>query len=424
MMIMDKMVDVIVIGAGIAGSVLSKAMAERGWSTLLLDRQPFPRHKVCGEFLSPESQGMLARLGLLKEVLALSPSVITRTRISLVGGGVIELPLPGSALGVSRFLLDETLHQAAASSGAAFRERVVVTGVRRCGEGYAVSVRSGKQREELRSRSVIAAWGGGGIAAGVADGGASARGSVGGASVGVADRGISARGSVGGASAGVAKGGLSARGSVGVKMHYRMIGVEASELDSLDAVELYFFRGGYLGLNSVEDGKINVAALLKLEDIPKLHRSVGGMLEEAMRRHPVLMKRMVGLTALPDTAAAVSPVRVSLNASAWQDIPLVGDALCRIPPLCGDGMSMALRSAELCSFYADGYLRGELSLLQWERKYSTAIKNEFSRPLWWGRVAHAMLGSPLLSRALPGLARLAPRAARGMIRATRLRIKW
>ncbi|RJX38872.1 NAD(P)/FAD-dependent oxidoreductase [Paenibacillus pinisoli] len=401
--------DAAVLGAGIAGSAAAKALASRGWSAVLLDRQRFPRHKVCGEFLSPESLETLARLGLLEPVQSLSPSRITQTSLFLENGGVIRIPLPDAALGVSRYSLDSAFHREASAAGASIREGAVVLSVERLDGHYELIVRCGGETEVLRARAVIAAWGGAGLTGILPDGRerSSERRMEGPARN---SRGQSARHSA------------QAPGLVGVKMHY--LSADSAALASGgDSVELYFFRGGYAGINGVEDGKVNIAALLERGDIPLNHRSVPAMLEEAARRHPALRERMAALSPLPDSAAAVSPVRISMRPAAWSGIPLIGDAICRIPPLCGDGMSMALRSAELCSAYADGYLRGEFSLSEWEREYKAAIAREFSRPLRWGRFAESLLSSALLSRALPALARLAPRAARGMIQSTRLRIR-
>ncbi|MEK3882945.1 FAD-dependent oxidoreductase [Paenibacillus sp. PL2-23] len=400
---MNRVYDVVVLGAGIAGCAAAKLLAERGRTVMLLDRHKFPRHKVCGEFLSPEAQGTLARLGLLKDVLGLGPSRMSRTAIHLRSGGVLDLPLPGTALGVSRWLLDERLQLAAKSAGADFRDGAIVTSVTRRGDYYAVQVRSGKASEELLVRAVIGAWGGAGVSLGdwqeEAEEGA-----------------------------GRSKRERKGASALGVKMHYRFgretedsgVTREKGNRGRSEGVELYFFRGGYIGLNAIEAGKINVAALLDPDDIPALHKNVPAMLEEAIGRSPRLADRMSGSMPIMGSSAAVSPVRISYRPLPWKGMPLVGDAICRIPPLCGDGMSMGLRSAELCVSYTERYLQGELTLAQWERDYSAAITAEFSGPLRSGRIAQTLLEMPLLSHVLPLLARLAPGAARGLIRATRL----
>ncbi|WJH33351.1 FAD-dependent monooxygenase [Paenibacillus sp. CC-CFT747] len=78
---MEACYDVAVIGAGIAGSAVSKLLADKGWKTLLLDRRTFPRHKVCGEFLSPEALSMLEGLGVKPEIEARNPAILTKARL-------------------------------------------------------------------------------------------------------------------------------------------------------------------------------------------------------------------------------------------------------------------------------------------------------------------------------------------------------
>ena len=101
--------DVVVVGAGLAGSGIAAALAQRGWDVLLIDRDRFPRHKVCGEFLSPEAQHSLQALGLLDEVAVLGPVPLHAAAITTPGGATVEMALPADAWGLSRYALDARL---------------------------------------------------------------------------------------------------------------------------------------------------------------------------------------------------------------------------------------------------------------------------------------------------------------------------
>ncbi|MBE1445267.1 NAD(P)/FAD-dependent oxidoreductase [Paenibacillus sp. OAS669] len=371
--------DAAVIGAGVAGSSLAKALADNGWQTLLLDQKPFPRHKVCGEFLSPESQWILHALGLQKYVDSLQPSFMDRTRLILESGKEIEVALPGTALGVSRYSLDAALHAAAVSSGVCVKTSTTVLSVTPVDGGYIIEAKNGMERQTFQARAVVAAWGANGRS-------------------GLVGRHPKTS---------------TASKYVGVKSHFQ--GVEREHV-----IEMYFFDGGYLGVSPIEGGLVNVTALLERKAFQSDHSSILSLLEAACRSHPKLQLRLADAVPIPNTQAAVAPVNFHRKPIAWSQLPLVGDAILTIPPLCGDGMSMALRSAQLCAPLACRYLSGGISLATWEQEYSQAVLREFRGPLRWGRTLHFLLEAPVLPRILWGTARMIPGLASKAVRATRL----
>lgn len=70
---MDSEFDAVVIGAGVAGSSIAYSLSKQGWKVALVDRETYPRHKACGEFLSPESVSSLKAIGLDKVVASCNP---------------------------------------------------------------------------------------------------------------------------------------------------------------------------------------------------------------------------------------------------------------------------------------------------------------------------------------------------------------
>jgi flavin-dependent dehydrogenase len=136
--------DVLIVGAGPAGSATAALLAEAGWSVKILERAVFPRPKPCGECLNPGAVAALRRIGMLAPVLALDPAKIDGW---MVGSGEAQARgdfsvAAGPGLGVPRDRLDAALLGAARSSGASAEEGVTVRGV---GEptplGRALSVR-------------------------------------------------------------------------------------------------------------------------------------------------------------------------------------------------------------------------------------------------------------------------------------------
>jgi hypothetical protein len=111
------MVDVRVLGAGPAGSAAAVAALELGARVEIFEKSPFPRHKVCGEFLSPESGALLQRLGVWDQVVRLRPALLTRLELTF-GTSKSTAALPELAWGFSRYALDQLLLDHALSRGA------------------------------------------------------------------------------------------------------------------------------------------------------------------------------------------------------------------------------------------------------------------------------------------------------------------
>ncbi|MNZ76200.1 hypothetical protein D3C78_946980 [compost metagenome] len=329
--------------------------------------------------MSPEARDTLHALGLEQSIAELRPAPIERTRLFVHEGDELELPLPGDAWGLSRYKLDQALHDAAMDAGAELHMATTVTAVHPIGKGFRIEMKRNGESTSIEARTVIGAWGG------------------------ARRPGLTSN-----------RPARTDKSYMGIKSHFEGLHAEP-------VVEMYFFRGGYVGLCPVEGGRVNAAALLERKAFESSEKSVLGFLEEAACRHPALRKRLAGAKPVEGTQAAVSPVHLGAKPHPWGTLPQVGDASVMLPPLCGDGMSMALRSAALCAPLADRYLRGSLSLANWEQEYTRAIQREFTGPLLWGSMLQRLLSVPALAKWLPKAAKLAPGLAEGMVRATRLK---
>ena len=106
-----------VVGGGPAGVLAAFAAMREGAPVRIFEKSAFPRHKVCGEFLSPAILPLLRRAGCEAGFLQLRPAVLSAMRLHF-GTRVIRHPLPEPAYGVSRYELDRLLLEHAASAGA------------------------------------------------------------------------------------------------------------------------------------------------------------------------------------------------------------------------------------------------------------------------------------------------------------------
>ena len=162
--------DVLVIGAGPAGSACAQKLAASGLQVLLADQHDFPRDKICGDGLIPDSHAAFKRLGVYEEVASLAQPV---HHVRCVGprGGLVDVP--GSLSVLPRKVLDHVLVRAAQRAGATLLtpwkfEAPLVDGERVIGARFKVA----GQPHEVTARWVVLATGAvpqGLIAAGLCD---------------------------------------------------------------------------------------------------------------------------------------------------------------------------------------------------------------------------------------------------------------
>lgn len=374
--------DLLVVGGGPAGATLATLAARAGAHVVLLERDRFPRQKVCGEFLSAEGCAVLGRLGLLDALRAAGGTSIDRFAISVPSGRRVEgaLPdLPGigrSALGISRAVLDRTLFDLAARSGADARDGVEavapiveggrVTGVR------ARRVGAPPGSEEAFFARVVAAG----------DGRRSA-----------IQRALDP---LGGDPT------RSAPGSwFGLKRHFRL---DPERLAG--RVEIHLFDGGYAGLGAIEGGRANLCLLTTVRALRACGGSPDRLLAERILRNPAAAERLSGCEPTGEWLA-VGPLRFGPRRPVLAGALLVGDAAGSVDPFSGEGMSNALTGAELAApIVLAAASRGSLEPAlarawseRWAGAFATGIRTVrrigrlFERP-HLGRLALGLAAAP------------------------------
>lgn len=370
--------DVIIVGAGPAGSAAAIAMVSQGWRVAVLEKDKFPRNKVCGEFLSPDSQDSLRSLGVYETIRDLKPSLLDHAILNSRRGRSLETALPANAWGISRFLFDHSLALAAVQKGVELLTETSVKGFRFNRGVYEVESTAGSENQLLKARSLI-------IACGRHSGGRLPP-----------HTSTSKR----------------TRLHIGAKCHYRSV-------DTSTAVALYFFPGGYCGINRVEGERSNVCLIAPYAKAREMGSNPIEIIETAARWNPLLGEIFSNGTPVPETACAVAPVDTRRRGPAWSDAPLVGDSAAMIPPLCGDGMAMAIESAVIASRWTNSYLRKEISADEWRSSYVSEWRSAFIRRLRIARFLQKSLDLPIISDLAVRASGLIPFIPRAMVGATR-----
>jgi menaquinone-9 beta-reductase len=149
--------DVLVVGAGPAGSACAQTLAAAGQRVLLADQHVFPRDKVCGDGLIPDAHAALHRLGVLDEVMAAAQAAV---HLRCVGPRGSKVDVPGTLAVLPRKVLDHILVRAAQRAGAELLAPLRFESVLEEG-GRVVGARlgAGEALHEIRARAVVLATG-------------------------------------------------------------------------------------------------------------------------------------------------------------------------------------------------------------------------------------------------------------------------
>jgi len=311
--------DLIVIGGGPAGTSAAICAARSGASVLLLERGQFPRHKVCGEFVSAESLGLLAEL-LDRDHVALLPDAvrIPRARIFL-DGRIVRTSVDPPAASVARLDLDAALWRSAQSAGVDARQQITVQSIHDSNDDASGRFRVVTAAGEFKTRAVVNAsgrWSNLSLAP-------------------------------------IQSGALPQKKWLGLKAHYAESLPEPS-------VDLYFFEGGYCGVQPVmladqgsRRGRVNASAMVRAD--------VASTLPDVFAQNPTLLERSRNWTQLSEPVST-SPLIFRDPQPVRQGVFMVGDAAGFIDPFVGDGISLALRSGALAAKCLAAFLAGQTSL--------------------------------------------------------------
>ena len=133
----DKLFDVAIVGGGLAGLALAIQLSRQGYAVILMEKEKYPFHRVCGEYISMESWDFLKSLGV--ELEKINVPVISLLQLSAVNGKLIRQKLQQGGFGISRYLLDNTLVKLARSAGVLVLENSKVTGIKFSKERFEIS---------------------------------------------------------------------------------------------------------------------------------------------------------------------------------------------------------------------------------------------------------------------------------------------
>ncbi len=329
--------DVIIIGGGLAGLTNAIHLSKFNQRVLLIEKNSYPKHKVCGEYISNEVLPYLNSLGIdpIKE----GAKQISKVQVSTTKGNLIKAELPLGGFGMSRYFLDSLLLKKAQFNGV----QILKDSVDSIDFKKGVFTIQTKDSKSFQCKIAIGAFG--------------------------------------------------KRSVLDMKMNRKFIKKKSPYLavkihvkgdfpDNL--IALHNFKGGYCGVSKVENNSINVCYITEYNSFKK-HKTITDFQQQIVFKNKHLKKIFLESNSVFKKPLTISQISFETKKPVENHIIMCGDTAGMIHPLCGNGMGMAITSARLASIRILQFLNGEIKTREiLEKKYFKDWNKEFKTRLKTG----------------------------------------
>jgi len=331
--------DLVIVGGGLAGLCSALHLSKKGLKVLLIEKHAYPKHKVCGEYISNEVIPYLTSLGF--DPFEFGAKKITDFVLSTPGSRSLSTKLPLGGFSISRFKLDSELAKSAQAAGATIVHDTVV------------DIDFESDRFTIRTKTGVAY------------------------------------------SSGLLIGSFGKRSNLDVKMNRAFIkrpshflGVKAHYKGDFpeEAVGLHNFEGGYCGVSKVENDHINVCYLADYDSF-KRFKNIEEFQTKVLSKNSFLKKVFADYDLVFERPLSISQISFESKNPVEDHVIMCGDSAGMIHPLAGNGMSMAIRAAQMASQEILKFSSGEIeSRSSLEESYTKKWNKEFSSRLKSGHI--------------------------------------
>ncbi len=327
--------DVIIVGGGLAGLTSAIHLSSRKKRVLLIEKNEYPKHKVCGEYISNEVLPYLNSLGI--NPINEGAKQITKVHISTTKSNLIKGELPLGGFGMSRYFLDNLLVKKAQLNGVQILKDTVDS-IHFKKDSFTITTKSSGV---FQSKITIGAFG--------------KRSSL--------DQKMK-------------------RKFIQKKSPYLAVKIHVKGVFPENLVALHNFKGGYCGVSKVEDNAINVCYITEYRSFKK-HKNITDFQEQVVFKNKHLRKIFKETSPVFEKPLTISQVSFQTKNPVEDHIIMCGDTAGMIHPLCGNGMGMAISSAQLASIRILQFLNGEIKtreglekqyLRDWNKEFKIRLK--------------------------------------------------
>jgi len=371
----DLTYDLAIVGGGLAGLALSIQIVKSGYRVVLFEKEQYPFHKVCGEYISLESWGFLQRLGV--DLPSLNVTRIKRLQVSDIKGVFFEQPLPLGGFGISRYTLDHTLAQIAKQAGVIVHEQTRVNDIHFSQELFNIESTNGNFRTK------------------------------------------------------VVAGSFGKKSNLDVKWKRPFVVAKKNKLNNYigvkyhirydfpaDLIALHNFKNGYCGISKIEDEKYCLCYLTTAGNLQSSHNDIRKMEQSILSANPHLKKIFSECEMLWKEPVVISQISFDKKNLVEEHVLMVGDAAGMITPLCGNGMSMAMHASKIAAEQISKFLKGAISRETMEQNYAGKWNKLFANRLKAGRMLQRLFDSQWLTTLMIRLGRSLPSVIKALIKQT------
>lgn len=353
--------DVAIVGGGLAGLTSAIHLSKFGLKVVLIEKNEYPKHKVCGEYISNEVLPYFQWLGL--NISTLSPTNISKMEFSTAKRKIIFGNLPLGGFGISRYELDYYLSQKALQNGAKIIQDTVVNIQFKEDQFTIFTANNG----EMNAKIVLGAFG--------------------------------------------------KRSNLDLKLNRNFmlknspwLAVKAHYSGNFptDVVGLHNFTGGYCGVSKVENNKINICYLVDYESF-KQYKNIEEFQSNVIYKNPNLKAIFENCVLIFDKPLTISQISFEQKEAVENHILMIGDTAGLIHPLCGNGMAMAIHSAKIVSELIVDFSENKIrSRKELEKRYTQEWNSNFKNRLATGRFLSKILQKEKMTTFLMQLLALFP----------------
>jgi len=361
---------VIIIGGGLAGLTAAIHLSKIGIGVTLVEKNEFPRHKVCGEYISNEVLPYLKWLGV--DIDVIHSNAISKFLFSTESGKTVSGKLPLGGFGISRYEFDYFLYKKAIENNCTIIMDTA-TDISFSNDEFTVNLSDGR---ELKSKIVIGAFG--------------------------------------------------KRSNIDQKLNRDFWGKNSPWLAvkghykgnfSTDLVGLYNFKGGYCGVSNVENNIINICYLADYKTFKK-YKNIKDYEKAVLHQNPLLQYIFKNTIPIFEKPLTISQISFAQKKCIENHILMIGDTAGLIHPFCGNGMAMAIHSAKIASELTAQYFSGAIGRAILEQNYTIQWTKSFNSRLKTGRLLSRILQNKNLAEGLMNIVGVFPDLLPQIIRKT------